>query len=29
MEDIQHYIDIIKEDEGFISVAKKPTKKAR
>jgi hypothetical protein len=28
MEDIQHYIDIIKEDEGFISVAKKPTKKA-
>ena len=28
MEDIQHYIDIIKKDEGFISVAKKPTKKA-
>ena len=27
MEDIQHYIDKIKEDEGFISVAKKPTKK--
>jgi len=25
MEDIQHYIDVIKKDEGFISIAKKPT----